>query len=234
MRPRGFWRSVPIARLGGAIAYLSVIASAHSADMAPPASDGSIPPASAAPPAVYAPAAPYIADPGNSFEARFGAYLHGVGSRENDTYDVSASLVTPRLNFFGVTGLWAYAIPRLQLGGNVNTADRTSFAYLDIVLTVPITHWLFFEPYIGGAIHDHGDLGSSTTSDLGCTELFHAGVSFGVPIDQHWRVIGTFEHLSNGKGVFGINCGTNQTGASPWGGGNQGLNNYGIRVGYAF
>jgi len=42
-------------------------------------------------------------------------------------------------------------------------------------------------------------------------------------------VLATFEHLSNGRGIFGINCGTNQGG-----GGNQGLNNYGISVGYAF
>jgi hypothetical protein len=69
-------------------------------------------------------------------------------------------------------------------------------------------------------------------SDLGCRELFHIGVSLGTAIDQHWRVLGTFEHLSNGKGLFDTNCGTDQSGVT--GGGNQGLNNYGVSVGYAF
>ena len=48
-------------------------------------------------------------------------------------------------------------------------------------------------------------------------------------INDQWNVTGTFEHLSNGRTVFGIQCGTNLL---P--GRNQGLNNYGIRVGYSF
>ena len=66
-----------------------------------------------------------------------------------------------------------------------------------------------------------------TLVGLGCPLLFHAGASLGVPITAHWRVLGTFEHLSNGK-PFGVDCGTNQRE------GNQGLNNYGVSVGYAF
>ena len=41
--------------------------------------------------------------------------------------------------------------------------------------------------------------------------------------------MGTFEHVSNGREAFGTNCGTNTLQ-----GGNQGLNNYGARVGYTF
>ena len=141
--------------------------------------------------------------------------------------------MTPRLNFFGATGYWANLIPRLQLGGNWNLAGRTSFAYLDILYTVPVMDWLFVEPFFGGAIHNGSLVGAPTLSDLGCRELFHVGGSVGVRINQHWNVSGTFEHLSNGKAVFGTNCGTNQTGVGT-GGGNQGLNNYGLRLGYAF
>jgi hypothetical protein len=43
-------------------------------------------------------------------------------------------------------------------------------------------------------------------------------------------VLGSFEHLSNGKSLFGLDCGTNQSAT----GSNQGLNNYGLSVGYAF
>jgi hypothetical protein len=36
-------------------------------------------------------------------------------------------------------------------------------------------------------------------------------------------VIGTFDHVSNGSGIGLSNCGRN-----------QGLNNYGVRIGYSF
>jgi len=65
-------------------------------------------------------------------------------------------------------------------------------------------------------------------SGLGCPALFHAGFSFGVAISEHWNALASLEHLSNGK-TFGVNCGTNQPSAT-----NQGLNNYGVSVGYAF
>lgn len=215
-----------------AAALCAGMAPANSADL--PSPDVTTP---AAPPpvAVQLPAAvPVVAyDLSEQFEARLGAFYHGVGSREEGTFDASGSIVTPRLNFFGVTGFWAQAIPRLQLGGNLNTAGRTSFAYLDILYTIPITKWLFFEPSFGGAIHSGGVLGSPTTSDLGCHELFHETASLGVAINRHWQVLGTFEHLSNGK-ALGFDCGTNQPGISIFGSGNQGLNNYGFRLGYAF
>jgi len=169
--------------------------------------------------------------PGDHLEARFGAFDHGVGSAERNTVDINGSIVTPRLNV-GAPGYWAYLLPRFQLGGAVNLAGRISFAYADITLTLPITHWLFFEPFIGGAIHDGSLHGTPTLSALGCPELFHAGASFGVPITEHWSVLGTFEHLSNGKAIFGVDCGTNQ--GNQGRGYNQGLNNYGVSVGYAF
>jgi hypothetical protein len=207
----------------------AIASAAHGADLPAPV-------AQPAPVPQYSPpAAPAPADFADRFEVRLGAYLHGVGSVENNTADVSASVLSPRLNFFGITSYWAYLIPRVQVGGNVNVEGRTSFGYADFAWTTPITDWLFIEPFFGGAIHNGSLLGTPTMSDLGCRELFHVGTSFGVPFGQHWSVIGTFEHLSNGKGVFGTDCGTNQAnlpGAT--GGGNQGLNNYGLRVGYAF
>jgi lipid A 3-O-deacylase len=171
-------------------------------------------------------------EPGDQIELRFGAFLHGVGSAEKNTFDLSGAVLTPRLNFFGVRGDWAYLIPRVQIGGNVNLSGRTSFGYADFAWTAPITDWLFVEPFFGGAIHNGSLSGTPTMSDLGCRELFHVGASIGVPLAAHWSVVGTFEHLSNGKYIFGTDCGTNQSGAT--GGGNQGLNNYGLRISYVF
>jgi lipid A 3-O-deacylase len=192
------------------ISYLATLPTAKGADLTPP------------PPGAVA---PVVADTGTQFEARFGVFDHGVGSAERNTVDINGSFVTPRLNV-GVPGYWAYLLPRFQLGGAANLAGRTSFGYADVLLTLPTTKWLFLEPFLGGATHD-GSL-TPTLVGLGCPLLFHAGASFGVPITAHWRVLGTFEHLSNGK-PFGVDCGTNQRA-----GGNQGLNNYGVSVGYAF
>jgi lipid A 3-O-deacylase len=171
-----------------------------------------------------------VGDPGDQFEGRFGAFAAGIGSAEQGTVDLNASFLTPRLHL-GLQGYWAYLLPRLQLGGAVNLDGRTSFGYADIALTLPIAWKFFFEPFLGGAIHNGSLTPTPTLSGLGCPVLFHAGASFGVAITEHWNVLGTFEHLSNGVGL-GINCGTNH---GPTGNViNQGLNNYGVRIGYAF
>ncbi len=201
---------------------IGAVVPAVGADFPPPVSTPS-----PVPPVAYNPVPPpYV--PGNQFEARFGPYLAGVGSVEQGTVDLNGSFLTPRLNV-GLPGYWAYALPRLRVGGAVNLSGRTSFAYADIAFTLPVTSWFFFEPFIGGAVHNGSLTPTPTLAGLGCPYLFHAGFTGGFPITEHWSVLGTFEHLSNGRGIFGINCGTNQVA-----GGNQGLNNYGISVGYAF
>jgi lipid A 3-O-deacylase len=209
-----------IAALVACVAYLAAGRAAKSADMPPPSSAET---ASAIPPGLAV--SSYA--PGSQFEARFGVFAAGIGSVEQGTADLNGSFLTPRLNV-GAPGYLAYLLPRFQLGGAVNLSGRTSFAYFDAAFTLPITQWLFFEPFVGGAIHNGSVTATPTLSGLGCPLLFHAGVSVGIPITERWSVLGSFEHLSNGKG-FGVDCGTNQ---SP--GTNQGLNNYGLSVGYAF
>ncbi len=215
-------RTVWLVLLVACVANLAVL-SAKSADMQPP---NETPAPAPAVPAVDQPVPWQV--PGGQFEAHFGVSYRQEGIVDPNTFNISGSIVTPRMNF-GVTGYWANLLPRFQVGGSLNFEGKTSFAYTDIVLTLPITNWLFFEPFFGGAIHDGSLTPTPTLSGLGCPFLFHVGGSFGVPITEHWQVLGTFEHLSNGRGIFGVDCGTNEV---P--GGNQGLNNYGVSVGYAF
>jgi hypothetical protein len=209
-----------IAALVTCVALLATGRAAKSADLPPPMSAATDAAAFTAPPISN-----YV--PGSQFEARFGVFAAGIGSSEQGTADLNGSFLTPRLNV-GIPGYWAYLLPRLQLGGAVNLSGRTSFAYADAVITLPITQWLFFETFGGGAIHNGSLTPTLLLSGLGCPLLFHAGFSAGIPITEHWNALVTFEHLSNGKGL-GTDCGTNQ---GP--GTNQGLNNYGLRFGYAF
>lgn len=173
-------------------------------------------------------AAPYV-DPADRFELRFGVFAHGVGSVEQGTIDLNAAIVSPRLSF-GATGWWTFLIPRVQVGGAWNLSGRTSFAYADALWTIPVWDKFFVEGFVGPAIHNGSLAPTATTVGLGCSTLFHAGASVGYRFNERWSVMGTFEHLSNGKTVFGISCGTNLAAT----GSNQGLNNYGVRVGYAF
>jgi lipid A 3-O-deacylase len=166
--------------------------------------------------------------PGNQFEVRFGAFAAGIGSPEQGTADLNASFLSPRLNL-NLSNYAAYLLPRFQLGGAINLEGRTSFAYTGIALTLPVGERIFFEPFVGSAIHNGSLTPAPSFSALGCPLLFHAGFSFGLAITEHWNALATFEHLSNGK-EFGVDCGTNQASS----GSNQGLNNYGVSIGYAF
>jgi lipid A 3-O-deacylase len=168
---------------------------------------------------------------GTTWDIRFGAALHGVGSHEHNTTDLMGEILTPRLPFFQ-DSILQYLMPRLHGGGSVNLDGRTSFGYAGFAWTWPIYRGFFFEPFIGAAAHNGSIAGSPTMSALGCDYLFHAGGSVGYRFDAHWSLIGTFEHLSNGKQLFGVNCGSNQI--VPGSNGNQGLNNYGVKIGYSF
>ena len=167
------------------------------------------------------------ADFASRFEARFGVFAHGVGSVEQGTVALNGELVTPRV--VNVSGPWAFLVPRFGLGGYVNLSGRTNVAYAAAVWTIPIFNRFFAEAFVGPAIHDGSFGPTATHAGLGCPVLFHAGASLGYRITNNFSVMGTFGHLSNGRELFGINCGTNQ---QP--GGNQGLNQWGIRAGYTF
>jgi opacity protein-like surface antigen len=179
-------------------------------------------------PSLTKPWAPPSVDPANRWEARFGVFAHGVGSVENGTVDLNGEFVSPRL--FYATGTWGFLVPRIALGGMLNLSGRTDSAYATAVWTIPIYDRFFVEGFVGPAIHNGSLVATATQSGLGCHTLFNAGANIGYRIDDHWSVMATFNHMSNGKSVFGIDCGTNKAAT----GSNQGLNDYGIRVGYSF
>jgi len=173
--------------------------------------------------------APSMTDPGAMWDVRFGVFAHGVTGVEAGTVDLNGSIVSPRLNLFGLTGPWVYLAPRFQLGGSWNLSGRTNVGYFDALWTYPIFKRMFLEGYFGLAIHDGSSVETATQAGLGCDLLFHVGGSVGYRVNESWSVMATYEHLSNGRNAFGRNCGTNVEG-----GRNQGLNNWGGRIVYSF
>jgi lipid A 3-O-deacylase len=161
---------------------------------------------------------PPPAAPDNSFEARLGAFAHAVGSNEQGSVDSNMELLFPRLPI-PVPAEYGFLVPRPQIGGMINTDGKTSYAYAGVVWTLNITPRFFLEPMFGGAVHN-GELDTPdpTRNSLGCVQLFHTGLSTGFRLSDHWTILGTWDHISDAR-----LCDRN-----------QGINDYGIKLGYRF
>ena len=153
----------------------------------------------------------------NGFEVRGGAFAHSIGGREAGSVDINAELLGPRL--LNVPVEYSYFIPRPQVGVMINTANRTSYAYVGMVWTLNLTRQFFLEPIFGGSFNNGQVLAPDNTwNSLGCHAMFHTGLSAGYRIDEHWSLVGTWEHISN--------AGTCVR--------NVGQNDYGLKLGYRF
>ena len=155
-------------------------------------------------------------------EVRVGGFAHGVGSIESGTVDFNAELVLPRLPF-GQGEWWSFLVPRPHIGGMANLDNRSSYIYAGAVWTIPLWYGVFIEPFFGGAAHNGSLVGTRDLVALGCQPLFHVGGSVGYTVTSNLHVMFTIDHVSNGNEVFGTDCDRN-----------QGLNNYGLRLGYSF
>jgi hypothetical protein len=114
----------------------------------------------------------------------------------------------------------AFFVPRIHLGTTINTAGDTSHVYAGFTWTYDFTDKLFAEASFGLGFHNGktSDFVPRNRLALGCSPLFRESASLGYRISQNWSVMATVEHLSNA----GL-CNDN-----------QGMTNYGVRVGYVF
>ena len=169
------------------------------------------PPPAATPAPVYDP---------TKFEVR-GGFSDAPFGTESGTADITAALVFPK--FVSLPGWQDLLIPRIRVGGVANLGGRTSYLYADGLWTVNFNR-VFVEVFGGGLVHN-GPLVNGVNDNataLGCRELYHIGANLGYRFDQHWSVIASFEHGSNGEPTLS-NCPQN-----------RGLNVAGIGVGYSF
>jgi hypothetical protein len=205
--------------------------SAFAADMAAkaaPAVGATTPSPDASPQTIDPASGPDLFNPQN-FQLRFGAFAHGVGGVEQGTYDLNPEVVSPQLPF-GQGQWWSVLIPRAHLGGLINLEGRTSAVYAGALWTIPLPHRFFTELFLDGEKNDgYLDDPPPGRSGLGCRYLFHAGGSVGYKLSAHWSAMFTFDHQSNGHGIFETEC--DGLGADTH---NPGINDYGLRVGYTF
>lgn len=180
-----------------------------------PATTPPLPMFVAAPP--VAPSSPY----GILSEARFGVLAHGVDEHEFGSVDVNGEVLFVKP--YHVQGAWDYLIPRFHLGGNLNTAGRTSDVYGGVTWQFPIYRRVFGELGFGGDLND-GDTRKvfpktgNTDIRVGCVANFRESASLGYHLDDHWNLMAFAEHASN-AGFCAHN---------------EGITAMGARVGYVF
>ena len=178
-------------------------------------------PAPPAPLPTFLAPAPAVSSPyGILSEARFGVLAHGVDEHEFGTVDVNGEVLFTKL--YRLQGAWDYLIPRFHLGGNLNTAGRTSDVYGGVTWQFPVYGRFFGELGFGGDLND-GNTSlvfpkGNTDIRVGCVANFRESASLGYHLDEHWNVMAFAEHASN-AGLCAHN---------------EGITAIGGRVGYVF
>jgi hypothetical protein len=152
-------------------------------------------------------------------ELRGGVFAHAPGTREDGSVDINGEILFSK-PFISADPLISFLIPRLHIGATLNTAGDTSQVYAGFTWNYDLTQKIFIEGSVGAAFHN-GKTDRFVQPDrlaLGCSPLIRGTGSLGYRLSENWTVMATVEHISNGN-----TCRAN-----------QGLTNYGIRVGYVF
>jgi lipid A 3-O-deacylase len=126
---------------------------------------------------------------------------------------------------------WAFS-PKPMIMASINTQGDTSYAGFGLDWRFHITENWSIDPSFGYVIHNgensnpfpDGSPEAQEFSDnhvlLGSDDLFRTGLGITYHLDSPWMIQGYYEHLSHGQ-ILGE-------------GRNQGLDEFGIRVGYRF
>ncbi len=162
------------------------------------------------------------------FEIRGGIVAHDTGflleaGPRNDVYAIHAELLFPSPD------LLSFAFdPRPNIGVSIAPdADGISFIFAGLNWDVPVYGNWFVTAQVGGSLNNadrltEADLqpGESKQTDrlVGCHALFHLGVGFGYRITPDVSIQFYGDHISN------ANLCDN----------NEGLDQWGVRLGYAF
>jgi lipid A 3-O-deacylase len=169
----------------------------------------------------YTPAVPTFVQEPFFNEVRVGGYYHAFGNPEKGSADVNLEILTRKI-WIPEDPDFAWLAPRLHAGGTLNTGGGTSYGYAGLTWT-----WndilfknVFLEYSFGGSYNDGytGQYAPYDRAKLGCNLLFRESGSLGYRFDEHWSLMATVEHISNG----GL-CDNN-----------RGISSAGLRLGYSF
>ena len=109
--------------------------------------------------------------------------------------------------------------PRLNFGLALNSANKTSFAYVGPAWRVDLLGPIFVDGEFGMSANDYHSEPDGRWLDLGSHVTFHEEIGLGAHLGDRIDVIASLEHISH-AGLFGYP--------------NPGLSDFGFRVGYRF
>ena len=166
-------------------------------------------------------------------EVRLGLADHNVCVINCDNADKEAGLdISGEVVLHSPGFLKLIAAPRPYVLVSVNTKGNTSFAGFGAYWNLPLPGEFSLEPGVGYVVHDgslnfpfpqgdpRNDPVSARTVYLGSRDLFRTSLALNYELDGPLGLQVFYEHLSHGQ-IIGQ-------------GRNQGLDNLGIRVRYAF
>jgi len=151
-------------------------------------------------------------------EIRGGVYDHDVSfwsfHRESGT-DINGEVLFVSPSF--LEAVWS---PRPHLGATVNTDGNTSHAYAGLTWELPLFSTGFFVDGNLGLSVNNGrqDTEDTDRKSLGSPVLFRLGAALGYNLTEKVNVSLQFEHMSN---AYLANE-------------NEGMDNFGLRLGYRF
>jgi lipid A 3-O-deacylase len=151
-------------------------------------------------------------------EVRVGVLDHALEDSAGER-GVAANLEVLGGRFPGGYGnsiLDFFLTPRPHLGTTLGFGKTDEF-YWGVTWDARLFGPIFLESSFGGAIHD-GPVSEPGVPSYGCQVNFRESASLGYEVTEHWRVLATVDHMSNGNLCHP----------------NHGLTNAGIRLGYHF
>ena len=136
-----------------------------------------------------------------------------VSRIEDLSFDVL--FTSPDVDVFRWTGS-----PRPEVGATVNFAGKDSIAHLGLTWQLPVFETPFYlEGSLGGAINNGYLTGApDDRKDFGCRVNFYQRYGVGAHLSENVTATITYEHTSN----------------NDWCQANEGLSNFGLRVGWKF
>jgi lipid A 3-O-deacylase len=157
-------------------------------------------------------------------EVKLGVLAHDIrflGNHVEPGADINVEVLFPSPAFLRV--LWA---PRPHLGLSINTAGATDYGYVGLTWSgrpwrplLALPEGLFITGSLGGSVHDgHLNAAPPDRKILGSRLLFRESVEAGYQLTRRLSLSVMLDHLSN-------------LGLAPH---NQGLTNFGARVGVTF
>lgn len=160
-------------------------------------------------------------------ELRFGVHAHDVDYAAlpfrvghwtlNQLEDVSFDVlfVSPDMDVFRWIGA-----PRPELGATINLDGQESLAHLGLTWQLPIFDTpIYLEGTFGAAAHTGYNLNAPPGfKNFGCSINFYERYGIGARLGDHATATLTYEHSSN----------------NGWCAANDGLSNFGLRVGWKF